>query len=299
MLTIHQRVLATLAYADVFDYPLTREEIVYWCIGSAPAKLSLPTGTRRIGNFVFLGKHKNHIEERRFRFVWSGQKREMARRISLLIRFVPTVELVGVTGGVAINNANYRDDVDLFVICRKGTLWSTRLLVTLIVDLMGRRRRPGDRRVQNKLCLNMFMSDDALSLPLSERDLFAAHEVLQMVPLYQRGRTYQKFLIANMWARKLLPNAWKDKMKHLPVHAEAASSNVKPSLDFWIFLARITEFPARIGQRIYMRRRRTSEVVTDTVLRFHPRDARGWIKRKFAARLRRFGIPLDKVFYPS
>ncbi len=47
----------------------------------------------------------------------------------------------------------------------------------------------------------------------------------------------------------------------------------------------------------YMARHRTHEVISETQLRFHPNDARVWIKRKLATRLRRFGIPLDKVFY--
>ena len=54
---------------------------------------------------------------------------------------------------------------------------------------------------------------------------------------------------------------------------------------------------AKLLQLWYMRKRRTTEVVSDKVLRFHPRDARVWVKQELQHRLDRFNIPLDKIFY--
>ena len=59
----------------------------------------------------------------------------------------------------------------------------------------------------------------------------------------------------------------------------------------------VLEPVAKYLQLWYMRRHRTHEVLTDTVLRFHPKDARVWVKRKLAARLARLHIPLDIIFY--
>lgn len=54
---------------------------------------------------------------------------------------------------------------------------------------------------------------------------------------------------------------------------------------------------ARVVQLWYMRNHRTHEVISDTSLRFHPKDARVWIKRKLRTRLAKLHVPLDKVFY--
>ncbi len=62
-------------------------------------------------------------------------------------------------------------------------------------------------------------------------------------------------------------------------------------------LFRLFEPLAKFVQLWYMRRHRTEEVITDTVIRFHPKDARVWIKRKLATRLSRHNIPLDRIFY--
>ena len=59
----------------------------------------------------------------------------------------------------------------------------------------------------------------------------------------------------------------------------------------------IIELLAKNFQLWYMRKHRTHEVISDSTLRFHPNDARVWIKRKFAIRLSRFHTPLDKIFY--
>ena len=53
---------------------------------------------------------------------------------------------------------------------------------------------------------------------------------------------------------------------------------------------------ARMIQLWYMSGR-TNEVVSDTLLRFHPKDARGWVKVALAKRLARYNLPLDNIFY--
>jgi hypothetical protein len=54
------------------------------------------------------------------------------------------------------------------------------------------------------LCPNYFLSERALALP--ERDLFTAHELLQMVPV-AGFHVYQRMLALNDWACGLLPTA--------------------------------------------------------------------------------------------
>jgi hypothetical protein len=84
----------------------------------------------------------------------------------------------------------------------------TRLFSVFLVELTGKRRRPGDQKVKDKICLNMLLDESHLAIPEKERDLFSAHEVCQMKPLWEKERTYQKFLKANQWSQEFLPN-WK------------------------------------------------------------------------------------------
>jgi hypothetical protein len=287
-LSLYKAALATLAYADVFDFPLTRQEFHEWALFfSSPMNIV----DKKTG-FLFLKNRSNLVGIRKERTLFQKEKWVIAQRAARWLALFPTVQLVGVTGGLAMNNAKREDDIDLFLVVAGGTIWITRLLVTIFMDLLRLRRKPYATTVTNKVCLNMFVTTRGLRVPSGERDCFSAHEVLQMKPLWEQKGTYRKFLKENEWSGDYLPNAWKERgRENVPTVCQT------PALVVWAF--RIFEFPAKLVQLIYMQRHRSHEVVTDSVLRFHPKDARVWVKRKFAERLKKLKIPLDKVFYAS
>jgi hypothetical protein len=292
-------VYAAVAYADIFSYPLTREEIVRW--GRWPKarlidRIRLPAALQRKQQWYMIRGKSAHIARRARRFFYSKQKWRIARQVSQWLRWIPTIELVGVTGGLAMNNADRRDDIDIYIVTTPGFLWISRLLAVGIISLVGRRRTPATIRFGDTICMNMFVSRQMLAIPQKERDLFAAHEVLQMAPLWDRNGTYTAFLKKNSWVKRFLPNAWAEKMKNEKLKMKNYS---KSNFTFYIlhFTLLLCEPFARFIQIWYMRHRRTSEVITDDVLRFHPHDARVWVKEALAKRLKRVDIPLDKIFY--
>ena len=143
----------------------------------------------------------------------------------------------------------------------------------------------------------MFMTESAMKLAKPDQDCFTAHEVLQMVPLFVRVDAYQRFLHANRWVKTYLPNAWREKYHACLPARQVSYITYQEKQHICIQFLRFLEKPSRFFQLWYMRKNRTNEVISDTILRFHPKDARIWIKRKLASRLAAFNIPLDKVFY--
>jgi len=286
---------ATVAYADIFDYPLTREELRTWMIISSK-KIQKVRGIDEKNGLFYVHRRSALIKFRQARQFWQEKKWNIARRAAWWLSLIPTIHLVGVTGGLAMNNADEDDDIDLFIITAFRALWISRLLATGLMQLVGLRRKPDETYVKNKVCLNMFMAPRyttyalGLDIPSEERDCFSAHEVLQMCPIWEQPGIYHKFIGSNGWVDAYLPCALALKQKQ-----QVVSVHRTPSLVIVLF--RIFEYPAKMLQLWYMRKRRTSEVITDTIIRFHPKDARIWVKRKLAARLVKFNIPLDKVFY--
>lgn len=232
---------------------------------------------------------------RRRREAGARVKWAIANKAAHVLRFVPTIQLVGVTGGLALNNASASDDIDFFCLTSRGTLWTGRLLATLLLDLLGMRRKPNQRNVTNRICLNMFMQEGSFALSKKERDLFAAHEVLHMVPLWKKGSAYVRFLEANRWVRAFLPNAWEKTIRMAKKEQTKDTNNFLASLAHGFFL--LLEPAAKSFELWYMHNKRTTEIVGAGVLRFHPKDARVWVLQDFRGRLARFGIPLDKIFY--
>lgn len=209
---LRRAVVRTLVYADLFEYPLSPAEIRRYLVGE-------PASTRQVaamldgdavlrphieqtGGWVFLAGRSHLTEIRKERAAISARLWPIARAYGKGIAQLPFVRLVAVTGALAMDNASLDDDIDLFVLVQPGRLWLGRLLILAVVKLAARRGI--------ELCPNFLMSTDHLRV--SERNLFTAHEVSQMVPL-MRTPWYEAFVDANGWVRNILPNAFSDESR--------------------------------------------------------------------------------------
>jgi hypothetical protein len=68
-------------------------------------------------------------------------------------------------------------DLDFLVVTLPGRLWLCRGMAMLLVRLA--------RRLGDELCPNYFITTQALAFP--SQDLYSAHELVQMAPLFDRG----------------------------------------------------------------------------------------------------------------
>jgi hypothetical protein len=203
---LRHAILLTLAYADLFDYPLSRAEIHRYLIGCASSVAAvremleedaeLHARLERTGDWFHLPGRRGIVETRRFRMQSSAQLRAEARPYVGAIVRLPLVRFVAVTGALAMDNAEPGADVDLFILARPGRLWLCRLLVLAVVRIAALRGR--------SICPNFMLSTDQLAL--RERNLFTAHEFAQLAPIEQTA-WYHAFRAANSWTLEVLPNA--------------------------------------------------------------------------------------------
>lgn len=211
--------LCTLAYADVFDYPLTSEELYQFLIAEeriSPSSfrqsfMRIIANEKRIDTkkkYFFLRDREEIVSIRKKREKWSKGKIAITQKVASWLRFIPTIKMVAVTGALAMKNSQKEDDIDILIVTAKNRLWLTRLITVLLIEVVAQRRRPGDKKFADKICLNMFLDENHLAIPVKERDLFSAHEVCQMEVLWEKEGVYRKFLKENQWAKRFLPN-WK------------------------------------------------------------------------------------------
>ena len=228
---LRRAIARTLAYADLFDYPLDGIEVHRYLIGEAasPEEVdraleqdgSLAAYIERTGDKFHLSGRASTVEMRRSREASSAELWRRARAYGQWVARLPLVRFVGVTGALAMSNAERRADIDLFVLTHPGRLWLCRLLVLAVVRVAALR---GDT-----LCPNFLLSTAELSL--RERNLFTAHEIAQMVPL-RPTKWYARFMDANQWAFDFLPNA-------ATVDAPARADGVLTRVATWLLSARL------------------------------------------------------------
>ena len=303
-MNLSSSIFFTLSYGDIFQYPYTEDELFAWLPESTWTKKAVQKQLRYlqkrkkisyVAPFYCIRGHTKHRKTRLQREHGALGKWEKAVFAASLLRFIPTITLVGITGGLSNFNADKDDDIDFYIGTKPGTLWISRLLATLLMEAAGIRRRPEDKTVKDSICLNMFVSERSFMVSKKERDMFTAHEVLQMQPLWERGNAYPCFLKKNRWVSSVFPNKWKEVMRQLK-----RKKNMLPQygqFQFVTHLLRFLEKPSNSIQLWYMKKRRTSEVISDTVIRFHPHDARLRIRTLLRSNVKRYHLPLDKIFF--
>lgn len=198
-------ILRTIAYADVFDYPLTGSEIHRFLIGVPATQTEVFAALQHErlmlhhlemhGSYYTLPGRASLIPIRTRREESAQALWPAAQHYAAIIARLPFVRMVAVTGALAVDNPQEADDIDYLIITEPGRLWLCRALVIGVVKLA--------QRKGIVLCPNFFLSERALHI--DEKSLFSAHELAQMVPL-SGAPLYQQMMQANPWMLDFLPN---------------------------------------------------------------------------------------------
>lgn len=204
--TLEDAIVHTVAYSDVFDYPLTAAEVHRYLVGIATtqevveaALAEMTARPRRLDHLeglYFLPGRSETVASRRRRGDVSAALWPKAIHYGQVIAHMPFVRMVAITGALSMDNSDPGDDLDYFIITEPGRLWLCR---AFIIGLVRAAVMRGDI-----ICPNYFVSSNALVM--SERNLYTAHEMTQMAPVAGL-ELYDEMRCANPWVEDFLPNA--------------------------------------------------------------------------------------------
>jgi D-beta-D-heptose 7-phosphate kinase/D-beta-D-heptose 1-phosphate adenosyltransferase len=181
-----------------------------------------------------------------------------------------------------MENSDKDDDIDIFVITKKDFVWTTRFLMVVFLLILGVYRNKNSKTYSDKICLNMLLDEDCMSL---EKNLYIAHEIVQMAPIFERDDTYKQFLQKNRWIENFMVNALDGNKNYL----KKKDSAIDYAL---IFLFKIFAFEeiSKFLQLVYMKKRITEEIVKAGILRLHPFDYGFHILQIYNKKLKECGL---------
>ena len=209
---IRKNILSTIIYYDILNFSLTSFEVWKYLLAENSFTLGeiiealeseeLKNSIEEFRGFYFLKGRKDLVARKIQNDKNSIEKFEIAQRAARWLRFVPFVRMIALTGTLAMKNCEKNSDIDFFVVLKKGRIFTGRLLVTLIVHILGKRRY--GKKITNRICLNYFITDE--SLEIQRQDMFAANEYSFIYPIFGHN-VFQKFCKANFdWIKKFKPN---------------------------------------------------------------------------------------------
>ncbi|RLD60236.1 MAG: nucleotidyltransferase domain-containing protein [Bacteroidetes bacterium] len=198
-------ILKTMAYYNIFNYPLTADEIrsnIHYknngelINGSQLDSLIQKGMVFRFDRFYSLNDNYGEVEERVRGNKQAEKWMKKARYFSKLISWFPYVRGVSLSGSLSKGYLGEDPDIDYFIITEPGRLWLTRTSLVLF-------KRVFLANSHKYFCVNYFI--DSQNLELEEKNIFTATELATLIPVYDE-ETKREFFEKNIWVRDFLPN---------------------------------------------------------------------------------------------
>jgi hypothetical protein len=201
-----QHIFSTLLYYEIFDHPLTMNELYYLFPRNSLSKSELlqaletltTSGTLRYqdGFYMIARNSENHTTKRLERQHRALRRMMIARFMGHIIKRIPFVRGVFISGDLSKGVAYPNSDIDYVIIAAPGRLWICRSMLVMFkkIFLLNKKKY---------FCLNYYV--DTEHLTLSERDYYIATEVAHLKPLFNFP-LFLKYMNANGWIKEYFPN---------------------------------------------------------------------------------------------
>lgn len=208
MTPLQENIMRTLAYFDIFAYPLTAEQVYNFLQTDSVTPQTIADELHSLSNqetikscapYYFLNHHDEEVVSGRLRSEFYAHKLLLRAKISAwIIKQFPFVRCICISGELSKNVAGEKSDVDFFIITATRRIWICRASLTLFkkIFLLNKRKY---------LCLNYFLAED--SLTVENQNLYTAIETATLKVMWNDA-LFRKFMWANTWVNRFLPN-WK------------------------------------------------------------------------------------------
>ncbi|MBI3255808.1 MAG: hypothetical protein HYZ63_02455 [Candidatus Andersenbacteria bacterium] len=295
---LEKAIYDTVRYFDLFDMPLTATQIWRCLIVDPHGRHSVRWGghkqaglrdiqrvlqesvwlrgrlARQWGFFVLPGR-KGLVRERLRRHSLAQQKWKLLLAVVPVLASLPFIRALLASGSLAIDNTKRSSDLDLFVIVGEKRIWTARLCLLLFTQLLGKRRTYAQVAAPDKVCLNHYVTDACLLMPVVVRNLYTAVQYTLHVPVYGAG-VWQEFRAVNSsWIHAYvmaphLPHVHHAYTQGLPAWRASLKRFLEVVMREPVFDS-IEKLAKRVQLAVIAHHQRVGRIaLSDTELAFHP-----------------------------
>ena len=312
--SIAEAIVETIAFFDLFSYPLTGFEV--WKYLGAKCELSdvleiLEDITKKPplvpplqggqvekrgqieskNGFYFLAGREEIIKERMARYNYTDKKFKRVVWLAKIFKFIPWIKTIAVGNIIGTHNLKKESDIDLFIITEENRVWLTRFFCILITKILGLRPKP--ENMQDKICLSFFISEEAMNLEKlmlpDGSDIYFIYWLAGLVPVYDKDGIYNKFIGANGWLKNYLPNWEAGEINYRRNAGKSFSWFYRDTIDMFFggLERRIKNWQIKIlpKQLATIMNLDTRVVASDSVIKLHSNDRREEYENKLKANL--------------
>ena len=197
-----RNIIRVLLYFDIFNYPLSTEEILRFMpmvsvrLTSSIEELKARGYIHRLNGFYSVQNDQTLATRREKGNLLAAKKILTAEKFSKFISSFPFVRAIMLSGSISKEYMDEKSDIDYFIITSPGRLWFVRSLLALF-------RRVFLFNSHKNLCTNYFI--DTNQLEIDEKNIYSAIEIATLKPMYGE-KWIREFYLANHWVHDFLPN---------------------------------------------------------------------------------------------
>lgn len=196
-------IIKLLLYYDIFDHPLTREEIIMNCnIDDGPSSQSIILDevaakgfVHRMDGYYSVRNDFSLVEKRINGSMLAAGSLPKAIKMAKFISSFPFIRSVSLSGSISKDFMDNSKDIDYFIIVRPGKLWLARTVLILY-------KRIFLLNSHKYFCLNYFIDDEHLEI--EQKNIFTATELFTLIPVTGE-ECIRKFIQANSWVKAYFP----------------------------------------------------------------------------------------------
>ncbi len=210
---LEDRIIATLSFFDLFDHPLTLQELEEYLLGEKAtlaeliATIEKSPSIEHSLNYIYL---QGREEMMNHRFEKQPIADNLWKKVDFYLPFlekIPFIENISVTNTLAFGNPKPESDIDLFIIAKKNRLYTARFFTTITCTLLGARRYA--KKVKGRFCLCFFLSQEGLnlnSMRKNHHDIYLAYWFKTLQPIFGAA-SYIEFIQQNPWLQEYFPHS--------------------------------------------------------------------------------------------